>query len=96
MLEKLKGNGLLIHHWDTDGICSAKLLLEKLKDKNIQNVTPILGNYFLTEEELEKYQNYDFVIIVDMNLPKENIDVLSRNAEVMIFMSMAAVRGKRV
>lgn len=85
MLEKLKGKGLLIHHWDTDGICSAKLILEKLKDKNIQNVTPVLGNYFLTEEELEKYQKYDFVIIVDMNLPKENIDVLSKNAEVMIF-----------
>ena len=85
MLEKLKGKGLLIHHWDADGISSAKLILDSLKEKDVTNVTPVLGNYFLTEEELEKYQNYDFVIIVDMNLPKENIDILSKNAELMIF-----------
>jgi len=85
MLEKLKGKGLLIHHWDADGISSAKLMLEYLKGKEVTNVTPVLGNYFLTEEELEKYQKYDFVIIVDMNLPKENIDLLSKNAELMIF-----------
>ncbi len=85
MFEKLKGKGLLIHHWDADGITSAKLLLEHIKDKNIDNVTPILGNYYLTDEELEKYQKYDFIIIVDMNLPKENIDFLSKNMELMIF-----------
>ncbi len=85
MFEKLKGKGLLIHHWDTDGISSAKLLLEKLKDKEIENVTPVLGNYYLTEEELEKYTKYDFVIVADMNLPEDNILKLSKNAEVMIF-----------
>ena len=85
MFEELSGKGLLIHHWDADGISSAKLMLEKLKGRNITNVTPMLGNYFLTEEELDKYQNYDFVIIVDMNLPKENIEILSKNAELMIF-----------
>jgi len=85
MLEKLKGKGLLIHHWDADGITSAKLMLEHLKGKDITNITPTLGNYFLTEEKLDKYQNYDFVIIVDMNLPKENIEILSKNADLMIF-----------
>ena len=85
MLEKLKGKGLLIHHWDADGITSAKLMLEHLKGKDITNITPTLGNYFLTEDELDKYQNYDFVIIVDMNLPKENIEILSKNADLMIF-----------
>ncbi len=85
MFDKLKGKGLLIHHWDTDGICSAKLLLEKLREKDIKNVTPTLGNYFLTEEELKKYTKYDFVIIADMSLPEENILKLAENAEVMIF-----------
>jgi len=85
MFEELSGKGLLIHHWDTDGICSAKLLLEKLKDKEIINKTPILGNYFLTEEELNEYSKYDFVIIADMSLPEDNVLRLAKNAKVMIF-----------
>ena len=85
MLKELDGDGLLIHHWDTDGICSAKLLLEQLRGKNIVNKTPELGNYFLTEKELEEYSKYDFVIVADMNLPEDNILRLAKNAKVMIF-----------
>jgi len=85
MFEKLKGKGLLIHHWDTDGICSARLLLEQLSDKDITNKTPQLGNYYLTEEELENYSKYDFVIVADMSLPEDNILRLAKNAQVMIF-----------
>jgi single-stranded DNA-specific DHH superfamily exonuclease len=85
MFEELKGKGLLIHHWDTDGICSAKLLLEKLKDKDIDNKTPTLGNYFLTDEELDEYSKYDHVIVADMSLPENNILRLAENAKVMIF-----------
>ena len=85
MLEELQGNGLLIHHWDTDGVCSAYLLLKHLSDKNIINKTPGLGNYFLTEEELAQYSNYDYVIVSDMALPEENILTLAKNAKVMIF-----------
>ena len=84
-LNRLTGKGLLIHHWDTDGICSARLLLEKLKRKTITNVTPHLGNYYLTHEELEQYNGYDFVIVVDMALPEDNINTLAKHAEVMIF-----------
>jgi len=85
MLGELSGKGLLIHHWDTDGICSAKLLLEHLSKKNIVNRTPELGNYYLTEKELEKYSKYDFVIIADMSFPENNIVKLAENANVMIF-----------
>jgi hypothetical protein len=81
---KLDGSGLLIHHWDTDGICSARLLLEKLP-KNMVNKTPVLGNYFLTDEELTAYSSYDFVIVVDMALPEDNINRLAKHAKVMIF-----------
>jgi len=81
---KLDGSGLLIHHWDADGICSARLLLEKLP-KNMVNKTPVLGNYFLTEEELTAYSSYDFVIVVDMALPEENITRLAKHAKVLIF-----------
>ncbi|MEF8879135.1 MAG: single-stranded DNA-specific exonuclease [Candidatus Thermoplasmatota archaeon] len=85
MLDKLEGNGLLIHHWDADGICSAKLLLEKIGDKIENSFTPTLGNYFLTNEEIEKCRGYDFVIIVDMSLPKKNILKLNGNSQVLIF-----------
>ena len=85
MLKDLEGKGLIIHHWDTDGICSAKLLIEYLKDKQIDNKTPVIGNYYLTDEELSKYSKYDFIIIADMSLPEENILYLAKTAKVMIF-----------
>lgn len=85
MLEELQGKGLLIHHWDADGISSACLLLERLSDKNIDNRTPELGNYFLTDGELDLYSKYDFVIVADMSLPEDNILRLAENAKVFIF-----------
>jgi single-stranded DNA-specific DHH superfamily exonuclease len=85
MLNELPGKGLLIHHWDTDGICSAKLILEVLSGKDITNKTPELGNYYLTEDELEEYSKYDYVIVADMSLPENNILKLAENAKVMIF-----------
>ncbi len=85
MLDDLKGKGILIHHWDTDGICAARLLLEHLKGKDIVNKTPILGNYYLTDEEVRKYSKYDFVIVVDMTLTEDNINALSKNAKVYVF-----------
>jgi len=85
MLAELQGKGLLIHHWDTDGICSARLLLEHLSGKNIVNKTPVLGNYFLTEKELEDHSKYDFIIVADMSLPEDNILRLAKNSKIMIF-----------
>jgi len=86
MLDDLKGKGLLIHHWDTDGITSAKLLIEKLGKKIVVNKTPILGNYFLTAEEIEECKGFDFIIVADMSLPKENILKLNEQTnKVLIF-----------
>jgi single-stranded DNA-specific DHH superfamily exonuclease len=84
-LKQLNGKGLLIHHWDTDGICSARLILNALSGKDITNRSPELGNYYLTERELDNYSKYDFVIVVDMNLPESNILKLAEKAKVMIF-----------
>jgi len=85
MLEELTGKGLLIHHWDTDGICSARLILKHLAGKDIINKTPILGNYFLTKKELNLYSKYEYIIICDMSLPKDNIQKLAKNAKIFIF-----------
>jgi len=85
ILKNLEGKGLIIHHWDTDGICSTRLLLEYLSDKKIDNHTPDLGNYYLTEDELKNYSKYDFIILVDMSLPINNILKLAEKAKVIIF-----------
>jgi len=85
MFEDLDGSGLLIHHWDTDGICSARLLLEKLSGKTLVNTTPELGNYFLTDAELTAYSRNDYIIVADMALPEENINCLAQHAKVLIF-----------
>jgi len=77
MLKELQGKGLIIHHWDTDGICSAHILLEHLNEKKIENKAPTLGNYYLTEEELKNYSKYDFIILLDMSLPINNVLKLS-------------------
>ncbi len=75
-LDELKGKGLILHHWDTDGVTSTTLLLEKLDRESIGNTIPIIGNYYLTEEELKKFRGYDFIIIVDLSIPEENIERL--------------------
>jgi single-stranded DNA-specific DHH superfamily exonuclease len=85
MFEELNGKGLLIHHWDTDGICSAKLLLERLSDKDINNKIPEIGNYYLKDEEVEKYSKYDYIIVADMTLTEDNINKLAKHAKVMVF-----------
>ncbi len=57
---------MILHHWDTDGICSASLLMEKFgKDENF---TPKIGNYFLDEEDLNALRPYDRITVADMSL----------------------------
>ena len=85
MFDSLNGKGLLIHHWDTDGICSARLLLSHLKCKKIKNITPELGNYFLTNRELDNCSNFDYIIVADMALPEEQIIKIKKNAHIIIF-----------
>lgn len=70
--------------------------MEHLKDKIITNKTPQLGNYYLTEEELKEYSIYDFVIVVDMNLPEEHINTLAKNAKLMIFDHHLGKENKKV
>lgn len=96
MLVDLEGEGLIIHHWDTDGICSACLLLEYLNDKNVDNKTPQIGNYYLTKDEINGFSKYDYIIIVDMSLPEENISELANNSKVIIFDHHLGTKIKQV
>lgn len=73
---------LLIHHWDTDGIASAALLLNK--EDNLDNITPEIGNYFLTEEEIKKSSKYKEIYIVDFALNEDSLKKLIEFANVTI------------
>ncbi len=84
---------LIIHHWDTDGICSAALIVRYMKVQGYKgevfNFVPEIGKYHLKDVEIEKFKGdeYDLIVITDLALPK--IDVLNLNkatdADVIMF-----------
>ncbi|MEM0492489.1 MAG: DHH family phosphoesterase [Candidatus Thermoplasmatota archaeon] len=84
-LLSLDGKGVIIHHWDTDGICSTCLLLELLRGKDVVNHTPIIGNYYLTGDEMRLYSSFNYVIVVDLALPREQVLSLAKDKVVYVF-----------
>jgi single-stranded DNA-specific DHH superfamily exonuclease len=84
MIDNLTGNGLIIHHWDTDGLCSAAILMKYL-NLNLDNWSPSIGVYHLSEEEIKKTGQYDFIIIVDIAFPPSNIQKIAEKTNVVIF-----------
>jgi hypothetical protein len=81
----LDGSILLIHHWDTDGLCSAALILEHLNRDDVETWTPPLGTFYLTEEAIAMAQGYDNVIICDMALPAINVQRIAEKSKVIVF-----------
>jgi hypothetical protein len=77
---------LLIHHWDTDGICSAALLINFLKNLDnsifITNRSGQLGVYWLDDKEIDEItsNNYSAIAIVDYNIPALYIKKLQDRA----------------
>ena len=88
MLTLSDKNVLVIHHWDTDGICSAAIIFEYF-GKEIDTHIPQIGNYYLTAEEVSTISDrgYDLIIIADMAIPEANILQLKKGsgAEIYIF-----------
>ncbi len=84
-LLKTFNDTLLLHHWDTDGICSASIILQTLQEKISDNLVPQIGRYSLLEEEFELASQFDHVIIVDISLPKDDVIKLSKNSKVAVF-----------
>lgn len=78
-------DGLLIHHWDTDGMSAAALLLKKFPD--LETMTPSIGNYYLNEDDKDRVSDTDIdvVIVADMALPEESIEFLNKFGDVYIF-----------
>ena len=82
MLDIGGGSVLLIHHWDTDGICSASLILDHLRREDIVTWTPPLGTFYLSDEDIKMAQGYPNVIICDMALPAENVQRIAEKSSV--------------
>lgn len=80
---------LLFHHWDTDGIASAALILESLENRNVnvETFTPSIGNYLIDRKDRERIRRIDpdEVIVVDMALPEDSVEFLKEFGEVQIF-----------
>ncbi len=88
-MDELHGkSGIIIHHWDTDGMCSAALILRELEGKTtITTFTPTIGNYHLNHEDRDHIKKHatDFIIVADMALPGDSIDFLKSLGKVYIF-----------
>ncbi|HEC82228.1 MAG TPA: DHH family phosphoesterase [Thermoplasmatales archaeon] len=82
---EVKGKTLVVHHWDADGVCSASLLLNHLDTDQVKTMTPTIGNYFLSENEMRFCRGFDHVFIVDMALPEENVKELAFFSTVTVF-----------
>ncbi len=78
--------GLLLHHWDADGMSSAAILLRCLEG-TYETFTPTIGNYLLNEEDKEEIRKLDpdHTIVADMALPKDSIEFLKGFGGVHIF-----------
>lgn len=71
-------NVLIIHHWDTDGIASACILmreLEKMGCGEIDNCIPPLGEYEMRDEwiRVTGIDPPDLVITADLCIPRDNL-----------------------
>ncbi len=82
---ELDGLILIIHHWDTDGICSGALILEQLGESKAETWTPPLGTFYLTAKHIEYARGFNNVIICDMALPASNVKAIAESANVIMF-----------
>jgi single-stranded DNA-specific DHH superfamily exonuclease len=62
---------VVIHHWDTDGITSAALLIKALNLENLFNLSPPIGEFRFDERIKRAVEEAERVYILDLNLPSE-------------------------
>ncbi len=60
---------LIIHHWDTDGITSAALLIKALELDEFRNMSPPIGEFRFDDRIRKAIEHAERVYILDLNLP---------------------------
>lgn len=63
--------GLIIHHWDTDGITSAALLIKALNIEEFRNLTPPIGEFRFDERIKRAIEEVEKIYVLDLSLPHE-------------------------
>ncbi len=63
---------LIVHHWDTDGICSASLVASILEylGESWKNLTPPIGLYEFDDRIWREIEGATDVFVVDLNVPE--------------------------
>ncbi|MBN1390099.1 MAG: DHH family phosphoesterase [Candidatus Thermoplasmatota archaeon] len=62
---------LIVHHWDTDGVCSAAKIVKALKPSSFVNMSPVIGEFNFNDRIRNAMDEHDDIFIVDLNLPGE-------------------------
>jgi single-stranded DNA-specific DHH superfamily exonuclease len=62
---------LIIHHWDTDGICSAAKLVRALGVTDFVNMSPDIGDFSFSQRIREEIERHEEIYVLDLNLPNE-------------------------
>lgn len=76
--------GVVIHHWDTDGVVSAAMLRNYFRQHFpaviLELFMPTVTNYYLTDDQYDylQKQGYEFALTCDLNFPS---DVVQRLAQ---------------
>lgn len=76
--------GVVIHHWDTDGIVSAAMLRNYFRqhypDKTLDLFMPTITNYYLTDDQYDylQQQGYQFIVTCDLNFPSTTVQALAQ------------------
>ncbi|CAD5243173.1 DHH family phosphoesterase [Thermococcus camini] len=62
---------LIVHHWDTDGITSAALLIRALKMEGFTNMTAPIGEFRFDGRIWEAIERAERLYVLDFNVPGE-------------------------
>jgi len=65
----------IVHHWDTDGICSAALIANMLESNGMdwKNYTPPIGKFELDNRIRKSINDFEKVFFLDLNISLEDI-----------------------
>ncbi len=76
----------IVHHWDTDGLCAAALLIRLLKPRGVEiiRVIPRIGSYDVEAIDLEKLMDSDLVLVLDYGIRCRDLVALKAKCRVPI------------
>lgn len=81
-------NVLIIHHWDMDGTSSSTIIskiLQRIRGRPVEEVMiPSQRAYHLEEEDREKVEEADKLIVLDFNLQADELESLEENYDIDI------------